>query len=66
MEGIFYLPPHNYHGKLPSPIDLRFLQTHLGARGYEKYGYSSWERFIAHNLVYPSLKDRMKFMFLDW
>jgi hypothetical protein len=52
---------YNNHGILPTPSNLSFLRTHLKERDYEKFGYTSWERFIAQNLTEPSPKDRLKF-----
>ncbi len=57
---------YNLSGSLPSPADLPFLHVHLNDYDYIRFGYSSWERLIAQNLLKPAEKDRLKFMVLDW
>ncbi len=51
---------YDTHNKMPAPINLAFLQTYFPHRGYERYGYSSWDQLISKNLTSSILKEHWK------
>lgn len=51
---------YNTHKKIPTPINLTFLQTYFGSREYEKYGYSSWDQLISKNIPVSILEEHRK------